>query len=140
MDGNDWVISKRGDAADQSLRRTCITVTSKTSPPHSTTGVGANVRADSIFVDFAEMIATDLGAEKFFCCQMGEYNGNSWVEKPDLSIKVKDTSGQFKHCSMNAMDKSASSDTYQCKSLSDHTIMLSMNALRFDIEDKSPLT
>ena len=78
--------------------------------------------------------------EKFFCCQMGEYNGNSWVEKPDLSIKVKDASGQFKHCSMNAMDKSASSDTYQCKSLSDHTIMLSMNALRFDIEDKSPLT
>ena len=36
--------------------------TSKTSPPHSTTGVGVNVRADSIFVDFGEMIATDLGA------------------------------------------------------------------------------
>ena len=77
--------------------------------------------------------------ESFHCCRMGAYNGNSWVERPDISIKVKDASGQFKHCSMNAMDKSASSDTYQCKSLSDHTNMLSMNALRFDIEDKTPL-
>ena len=77
--------------------------------------------------------------EHFYCCKMGAYNGNSWVEKPDLSIKVKDASGQLKHCTMNAMDTSASSETYQCKSLSDRTNMLSMNALKFNIEDKTPL-
>ena len=77
--------------------------------------------------------------EHFYCCKMGEYNGHSWFENPDLSIKVKDASGQLKHCSMNAMDTSASSETYECKSLSDRTNMLSMNAVKFDIEDKTQL-
>ena len=77
--------------------------------------------------------------EEFKCCKMGAYNGDSWVEKPDLVIKVKDTSGQFKRCSMNAMDKSPSSSTYKCEAISDQTNMLELNALRFDIEDKSPL-
>ena len=77
--------------------------------------------------------------EHFYCCKMGAYNGHSWVEKPDLSIKVKDASGQFKHCSMNAMDKSASSDTYHCKSLFHRSNLLSLYALKFDIEDKAPL-
>ena len=77
--------------------------------------------------------------EEFKCCKMGAYNGDSWVERPDLVIKVKDTSGQLKRCSMNAMDTSASSKTYECKIISDRTNMLAMNALKFDIEDKSPL-
>ncbi len=77
--------------------------------------------------------------EEFKCCKMGAYNGDSWVEKPDLVIKVKDTSGNLKRCSMNAMDNSASSNTYQCKSLSDRTNMLELNALKFNIEDKSAL-
>ncbi len=70
---------------------------------------------------------------------MGAYNGDSWVESPDLVIKVKDTSGQLKRCSMNAMDKSASSKTYECKIISNRTNMLALNALKFNIEDKSPL-
>ena len=77
--------------------------------------------------------------EEFKCCKMGPYNGHSWIEKPDLSIKVKDASGQFKHCSMNAMDKSAASSTYNCKSLSDRNNMLALNALKFNIEDNTPL-
>ena len=77
--------------------------------------------------------------EEFKCCQMGAYNGDSWVDKPDLVIKVKDTSGQLKRCSMNSMDKSPSSSTYKCEAISDRTNMLELNALRFDIEDKSPL-
>ena len=77
--------------------------------------------------------------EEFKCCKMGTYNGESWIEKPDLSIKVKDTSGQFKHCSMNAMDKSAASSTYQCKSLTDRNDMLELNAKSFDIEDQTAL-
>ena len=77
--------------------------------------------------------------EEFKCCKMGAYNGNSWMERPDLVIKVKDTSGQLKRCSMNAMDRSASSSTYKCKALSDRTNMLALNALKFNIEDKSPL-
>ena len=39
--------------------------------------------------------------EKVKCCQMGAYNGDSWAEKPDLVIKVKDTSEQLKRYSMN---------------------------------------
>ena len=77
--------------------------------------------------------------EEFKCCKMGPYNGHSWIEKPDLSIKVKDASGQFKHCSMNAMDKTAARNTYKCKSLSDRTNMLALNALKFNIEDNTPL-
>ena len=77
--------------------------------------------------------------EEFKCCKMGEYNGDSWIEKPELSIKVKDTSNQFKHCSMNAMDKSAASSTYQCKSLTDRNNMLELNAKSFNIEDQTPL-
>jgi hypothetical protein len=70
---------------------------------------------------------------------MGAYNGDSWLERPDLVIKVKDTSGQLKRCSMNAMDKSASSNTYQCEAITERTNMLELNALKFNIEDKSPL-
>ena len=77
--------------------------------------------------------------EEFKCCKMGGYNGNSWVEKPDLFIKVKDSSGQFKRCSMNAMDKSASSSTYKCEAISDRNDILTLNALKFNIEDKSAL-
>ena len=77
--------------------------------------------------------------EEFKCCKMGTYNGDSWVERPDVVIKVKDTSGQFKRCSMNSMDKSATSTTYQCKAISDRTNILALNALKFSIEDKSPL-
>ena len=32
---------------------------------------------------------------------MGAYNVDSWAEKPDLVIQVKDTSEQLKRCSMN---------------------------------------
>ena len=70
---------------------------------------------------------------------MGAYNGDSWAEKPDLVIKVKDTSDQLKRCSMKAMDKSPSSSTYKCEPIADRTDMLELNALKFDIEDKSPL-
>ena len=77
--------------------------------------------------------------EEFKCCKMGAYNGHSWVEKPDFRIKVQDTSGQLKQCSMNAMDKSASSSTYKCKSVSDRKNMLALNAISFNIEDKTPL-
>lgn len=77
--------------------------------------------------------------ETFFCCEMGAYNGDSWIDRPDLFIKVKDAAGQLKHCSMNAMDKSPSSETYKCKSASDLTNMLTLNALKFIIEDKTPL-
>ncbi|XP_028399729.1 uncharacterized protein LOC114523095 [Dendronephthya gigantea] len=76
--------------------------------------------------------------EEFKCCKMGAYNGNSWVERPDLVIKVKDQ-GQLKQCSMNAMDKSADSNTYKCSAISDRSNMLAINALKFNIEDKSPL-
>jgi hypothetical protein len=71
---------------------------------------------------------------------MGAYNGDSWLERPDLVIKVKDTSGKLKRCSMNAMDKSASSNTYQCEAISERTNMLQLNALKFNIEDKLPLS
>ncbi|XP_028414750.1 uncharacterized protein LOC114537838 [Dendronephthya gigantea] len=77
--------------------------------------------------------------EEFKCCKMGSYNGNSWVNKPDLVIKVKDKSGQLKQCSMNAMDRSAGSNTYKCKSISDRSNILALNALKFNIEDTSPL-
>ena len=70
---------------------------------------------------------------------MGAYNEGSWAEKPNLVIRVKDTSGQFKRCSMNAMDKSPSSSTYKCEAISDRTNMLELKALKFNIEDKSPL-
>ena len=69
---------------------------------------------------------------------MGAYNGDSWAEKPDLVIQVKDTSDQLKHCSMKAMDKSPSSSTYKCEPIADRTDILELNALKFDIEDKSP--
>ena len=77
--------------------------------------------------------------EEFKCCKMGAYNGDSWMEKPDLVIKVKDTNGQLKRCSMNAMDTSPSSDTYKCEAISNRTNMLQLNAVNFNIEDKSPL-
>ena len=77
--------------------------------------------------------------EEFKCCKMGAYNGDSWVEKPDLVIKVKDTDGQLKRCSMNAVDRSPSSNTYKCEAISDRTNMLELNAVKFNIEDKSPL-
>jgi hypothetical protein len=79
--------------------------------------------------------------EEFKCCKMGPYRGysSSWLDNPDLVIKVKDTSGQLKQCSMNARDRSASSSTYKCKSISDRTNMLALNALNFNIQDKSPL-
>ena len=77
--------------------------------------------------------------EEFKCCRMGAYNGDSWVEKPDLVIKVKDTNGQLKRCSMNAADRSPSSNTYKCKTISDRTNMLELKALKFNIEDKSPI-
>ena len=77
--------------------------------------------------------------EEFKCCKMGAYNGDSWVEKPDLVIKVKDTNGQLKRCSMNAVDRSPSSNTYKCEAFSNRTNMLELNALKFNIEDKSPL-
>jgi hypothetical protein len=70
---------------------------------------------------------------------MGAYNGDSWIERPDLFIKVKDAAGQLKQCSMNAMDMSPSSKTYECKSASDLTNMLTLNALKFIIENKTPL-
>ena len=77
--------------------------------------------------------------EKIKCCQMGAYNGDSWVEKPDLVINIKSPYKQLKRCSMNAMDRSPSSDTYKCEAISDRTNMLELNALTFNIEDKSPL-
>ncbi|XP_028407487.1 uncharacterized protein LOC114530096 isoform X2 [Dendronephthya gigantea] len=77
--------------------------------------------------------------EKFKCCKMGNYSGDPWMNKPDFVIKVKDTSGQLKQCSMNAMDKSADNNTYKCKSISDRSNMLALNALKFNIEDKSSL-
>lgn len=77
--------------------------------------------------------------EEFKCCKMGKYNGQSWVSNPVLSVKVKDASGQFKHCSMNAMDTTASSSTYKCKALSDRKNMLVLNALSFKLQDKTPL-
>ena len=70
---------------------------------------------------------------------MGAYNRDSWAQRPDLVVKVKDTSGQLKRCSMNAMNKSASSSTYKCEAISDRTNVLELNALKFNIEDKSPL-
>ncbi|XP_028413893.1 uncharacterized protein LOC114536743 isoform X2 [Dendronephthya gigantea] len=76
--------------------------------------------------------------EEFKCCKMGAYNGDSWVERPDLAINVKDASGHFKRCSMNAMDKSADSSTYKCADISEHTNMLALNALKFIVEDKNP--
>ena len=77
--------------------------------------------------------------EYFKCCKMGPYNGHSWMENPNFSIKVKDASAKFRHCSMNAMDKSAASSTYHCKPLSDRNNMLELNAIKFAIEDKTPL-
>ncbi|XP_028414751.1 uncharacterized protein LOC114537839 [Dendronephthya gigantea] len=76
---------------------------------------------------------------KFKCCKMGAYNENSWVSKPDLVIKVKDTSGQLKQCSINSMDKSADSNTYKCNTISDRSDILALNAASFNIEEKSPL-
>ena len=79
--------------------------------------------------------------EEFKCCQMGAYNGwvDLLVEKPDLVIKVKDTSGQLERCSMSTMDKSPSSSTYKCEAISERTDMLELDALKFDIEEKSTL-
>ena len=77
--------------------------------------------------------------EEFKCCKMGAYNGDSWAKRPDLVIKVKDTFGQFKRWSINTMDKSPSSSTYKCEAMSDRTNILELNALKFNIEDKSPL-
>ena len=68
--------------------------------------------------------------EEFKCCRMGAYNG-----KPDLVIKIKDTNGQLKRCSMNAMNEY----TYKCETISDRTNMLKLQALKFNIEDSSPI-
>ena len=74
-----------------------------------------------------------------YCCKMGRYNGESWAENPDFSINVKDANGQFKQCSMSAMDTSASSDTYECKSFPHNYNLLSINARKFNVEDTTPL-
>ena len=75
--------------------------------------------------------------EHFKCCKMGSLDGKSWIETPNLSIVVKDASGQFKQCSINAMDNSGS--TYQCKSVSSSTNLLELGALKFIILKKTPL-
>ena len=53
-------------------------------------------------------------------------------------MKVKDISGQLRRCAMNAMDKLALNSTFQCNAISDCSNMLLLNALKFNIEDKSP--
>jgi hypothetical protein len=40
---------------------------------------------------------------------------------------------------MNAMDKSASSNTYQCEAITERTNMLALNAIKFNFEEKTPL-
>ena len=78
--------------------------------------------------------------EDIKCCKMGENNGDSWVERPNLVIRVNDPLLGPKRCSMNAKDTTPSSVTYGCTDLGkDKSNMLVLNAVKFKIEDKSQL-
>jgi len=76
--------------------------------------------------------------ERFHCCSMGELSGSSWINNPVLSVNVRDTSGQLKQCSMNAMDTTPSTSSYECTVLSvQPDDMLVLDTISFDLEDTS---
>jgi len=69
---------------------------------------------------------------------MGDYNGQSWVSNPILSINVE-VRGEKKHCTMNANDTTSFSITYECETISDPNTMLVLDALSFELQDTTPL-
>ena len=71
------------------------------------------------------------------CCKPADVD--SWVKNPELSIKIKDTSGQLKHCYMKSMDKSPTSTSYRCTVVSDRKNVMILQASSFKIEDKTAL-
>ncbi len=79
--------------------------------------------------------------EEFKCCKMGKYNGlSNFLDKPNLVINITDTSGKLKQCSMNAMDKTPESKTFSCKAISNPKNILKLEAMSFNIEDKTALS
>ena len=69
---------------------------------------------------------------------MGAYrNGNSYKEGPILTIKIKDTDGRLKECSMNAADKTPESKSYKCKAISDQKNVMKLESISFKVEDKT---
>jgi len=71
---------------------------------------------------------------------MGEFIiGSSWIDNPVISVNIEDTSGQLKQCSMDAMDTTASSSSYECEALANRTDMLELNGLSFELEEQTEL-
>ena len=69
---------------------------------------------------------------------MGSYrNGKSYKEDPIITIKIRDTDGKQKECSMNATDITPESKSYKCKAISDQDNIMKLDALSFKVEDKT---
>lgn len=74
--------------------------------------------------------------EEFRCCSMGPNNGKSFAENPKISVRIRGTDGKLKECSMDAIDRSASTSSYKCKSITDTTNGMYLEAREFKVEDK----
>ncbi|XP_066925842.1 uncharacterized protein [Clytia hemisphaerica] len=78
--------------------------------------------------------------EEFRCCSMGPNNGKSFAENPKISVRIRGTDGKLKECSMDAIDRSASTSSYKCKSITDTTNGMYLEAREFKVEDKTQPT
>lgn len=69
---------------------------------------------------------------------MGAYHsGISYKEDPVLTIKIRDTDGKLKECSMGAMDKTPESKSYKCAIIQDQNNIMKMESVSFKVEDKT---
>ncbi|XP_066912196.1 uncharacterized protein [Clytia hemisphaerica] len=78
--------------------------------------------------------------EYFKCCTMGSSNGKSFPENPKISVRIRDTDGKLKECSMSAMDRSATSTSHKCTPITDTTNGMYLEAREFKVEDKTQPT
>ncbi|XP_066930374.1 uncharacterized protein [Clytia hemisphaerica] len=78
--------------------------------------------------------------EELKCCQMGPYNGNSFIDNPSLVIKTKRSSGGYKECSMDAKDETPESESYSCKNIAEPEEALKLRPVSFIVEDKTEPT
>ena len=60
----------------------------------------------------------------------------SYAYTPKVSVRIRGTDGALKECSMDAMDKSATSDSYECKSITDTTNGMYLQSQSFTVEDE----
>lgn len=78
--------------------------------------------------------------EEFKCCTMGGYNGHSFAANPKISIRIKGTDGKLRECSMQALDRTATSLSYRCTPITDTTNGMFLEAREFKVEDKTQPT